>query len=136
MVSLDTAGLLALELPDVEEGERRGARTWTVAGRVFAWERPFTKADIKRFGDETPPSGDILAVRVADLHEKEAILAECRKGFFTIPHFDGYAAVLIELRMAGKTTLREAILDGWLAVAPPKLAKEFLTNAGAPRPTR
>ena len=82
-----------------------------------------------RFGDETPPSGDILAVRVADLHEKEAILAEARRGFFNIPHFDGYAAVLIELRMAGKTTLREAILDGWLAVAPPKLAKEFLTKA-------
>lgn len=129
MVSLDTAGRLALELPDVEEGERRGTRTWTVAGRVFAWERPFTKADIKRFGDETPPSGDILAVRVADLHEKGAILAEGRKGIFNIPHFDGYAAVLIELRMAGKTTLREAIFDGWLAVAPPKLAKEFLTNA-------
>jgi len=129
VASLDVAGLLALELPGVKEGERRNTRTWAVAGKVFAWERPFSKADIKRFGEETPPSGDILAVRVADLHEKEAILAEGRRGFFTIPHFDGYAAVLIELRMASKKTLREAIFDGWLAVAPPELAKDFLTDA-------
>ena len=94
MITLDAAARIAEALPDVTEGERHGRRTWFVNGKAFAWERGFTKADIRRFGDETPPDGDILAVRVADLGEKEAVLAAGQAGFFTIPHFDGFAAVL------------------------------------------
>ncbi len=119
---------MALELPEVTEGERQGSRTWSVGKKTFAWERPFRKADIRRFGDTTPPDGPILAVRVADLHEKEAVLASEPKAFFTIPHFDGYAAVLIQLKAVGKRALREALLDGWLACAPPRLAEEYMES--------
>ena len=76
---------MALELPEVVQGERHGTLSWSVAGKTFAWERGFSKADIKRFGDATPPDGPILAVRVDDLGEKEAVLAASPKGFFTIP---------------------------------------------------
>ncbi|HUR49838.1 MAG TPA: MmcQ/YjbR family DNA-binding protein [Acidimicrobiales bacterium] len=126
MASLDEAARLALELPHVTEGERHGTRTWSVKDKVFAWERPFSKADVKRFGAETPPSGDILAVRTADVHEKEAVLAGGQKGFFTITHFNGYPALLIQLKTVGKKALREAIVDAWLAQAPKSLAEEFL----------
>lgn len=128
MVTLDELARLASDLPEVTEGERHGTRSWSVAGKVFAWERNFSKADIKRFGEETPPDGPIVAVRVANLGEKEAVLAADQKGFFTIPHFDGYAAVLIQLKSVTKRALKEAVVDGWLACAPPKLANEYVAQ--------
>ena len=120
--TIDDVARIALELPEVEEILRHGSRTWTVAGKVFAWERGYSKADLKRFGEEAPPAPPLLAVRVAGLEEKEAVLAEGRKGFFTIPHFDGHPAVLIHLKTVGKRPLREAIVDGWSAMAPARLA--------------
>jgi hypothetical protein len=125
MATVDDVARLARELPEVTEGERHGNLTWFVRGKAFGWERPFSKADIKRFGDETPPAGPIVAVRVADLSEKEAVLAAASKSFFTIPHFEGYAAVLIQLKTVTKKALREAVIDAWLACAPPSLVDEY-----------
>ena len=126
MPTIDDVARIAMGLPEVTHDERRGSRVWSVSGKAFAWERPFTKADVKRFGDEEPPQGPILAVRVDDLGEKEAVLAANPRAFFTIPHFDGYAAVLVQLRTVKAAELREALVDGWLSCAPRELAEQFL----------
>jgi hypothetical protein len=130
-MSIDDVARFALQLPEVTEGQRYGMRTWFVKGKGFVWERPFSKADIKRFGTEGPPSGPILAVATSDLHEKEAILASGTAGVFTIEHFKAYPAVLIQLHVASKQEVCELITDAWLALAPKKLAVEHLLEKEA-----
>ncbi len=129
MATVDDVAAVASGLAGVTEGERYRQRTWSVGGKAFAWVRPFSKADLKRFGDRPPPDGPILAVRVEDLGEKEAVLAANPRGFFTIPHFDGYPAVLIQLPKVSRTALREAVLDGWLACAPAAVTREYLESS-------
>ena len=127
-VTLAEVAAWAEALPEVTVGERYGNRTWSVGKKAFAWDRPFSKADVKRFGDEEPPSGPIVAVSVDDLAEKEAVLAEGAKGVFTITHFDGFAAVLVQLDAVHKRTMQRLVVDGWLAVAPAKLAESYLAS--------
>lgn len=107
----------ATSLPGVTVGAKWDHRTWMVEGKGFAWQRAFSKADLKRFGDETPPAGEILAVIVENLDAKDALLAMALPGFFTIPHFNGYAAVLIALRKARVKDVRAALSSAHRVVA-------------------
>jgi hypothetical protein len=122
---LDDVRRFAAALPETEEADRRGALTWAVRGKNFAWERPYRKADLARFGDETPPPEPILGLRVGDLAEKDAVLAAGRPGMFTTSHFDGYAAVLVSLPRTDEATVRELLEDAWLARAPRTLAAQY-----------
>ena len=126
--TLEHAAAIALALPEVTEGLRFGHRTWFVGGKGFAWERPYSKADRKRFGDETPPDGEILAVSCADLGDKEALLATYPGPVFTIEHFTGYPAVLVHLRTCPRKLLRELVQDAWLAHAPPAVTEAWLRS--------
>jgi hypothetical protein len=124
--SLEDAAALALALPGVTEGVRYGHPAWLVGKHTFAWERPLTKADIKRWGEAPLPAGPLLGLSTADLGEKQAILAEGLPGVFTISHFDGYPAVLVELRAVRRKALKVLITDAWLSVAPAELTADRL----------
>jgi hypothetical protein len=128
VVSHEEAVELILQLPDVTEGTSYGKRAWSVGGTMFVWDRPFSKADVKRFGNEPVPSGPILGVKVDGLEEKEAVLAAATPGVFTIPHFDGFAAVLVQLEEIAPHDLRAVLVDGWLACAPDALAEQYLRD--------
>jgi hypothetical protein len=123
-MTLKDVDTFATSLPGVTVELKWGNRTWTVNGRGFAWQRPFSKADLKRFGDQAPPAGEILAVRVSDLDAKDALLEIAPPGFFTIPHFQGYAAVLIALRKARAKDVRAAILDAFGVMAASRPARK------------
>jgi hypothetical protein len=116
-MTLDDVATFAEGLPGAVVGAKWGHRTWMVNDRAFAWQRAFSKADLKRFGDEAPPAGDILAVVVENLDAKDALLSMDLPGFFTIPHFNGFAAVLIQLRRARAKDVRAAIREAWRAMS-------------------
>jgi hypothetical protein len=124
-LTIEDAARIAASLPGVTEGLRHGHRTWFVDGKGFAWERPFSKADLRRFGPHTPPDGPIFAVRTSGLEAKEVALMAHPGELFTIAHFDGYPAVLIHLNAVSRRTLEDAIVDGWLACAPPELQTQL-----------
>ncbi len=112
----------ARTLAGVTVGTKWGRRTWQVGEAGFVWDRPLSKADIKRWGDTPLPQGEILGVKVENLDAKDALLEIAPAGVFTIEHFKSYPAVLIELRLARAAEVRRFILDAWRTVAsePPK----------------
>jgi len=122
VVTIEDVEQIIATLPAVEETVRYRHRTWTVGGKTFAWVRPLGKADLRRLGDAKPPTGPIVAVTVADLAEKEEVLAHGARGVFTISHFDGYPAVLMQLDVISKRVARELLVDGWRACAPDDVA--------------
>jgi hypothetical protein len=129
MVTHDEAVELATALPEVSEGTTYGNRAWKVGTKTFAWDRPFSKADLARFGVDPVPSGPILGIRMDDLEDTAAVLASGTPGVFTIPHFDGYPAVLVQLDEVDRDDLRDLLVDGWLTCAPAELREEFLRDA-------
>jgi hypothetical protein len=121
---------LALALPEAQEGPTYGGkRAWTVRKKMFVWERPLRKSDLKALGDDAP-EGPILGAKVEHLIAKEALLADDPGVFFTTPHFDGYPAVLVRLPEIGVELLQEVVTEAWLTCAPKRLAKEFLAGLG------
>jgi hypothetical protein len=69
---------------------------------------------------------DLLVIRTAGEDDKLA-LVEAEGPFFTIPHFKGYPAVLVQLSRLGEISrdeLVEVITDAWRACAPRRLVKE------------
>lgn len=130
MATLDQVRELALALPGVQErvDGHRGGATWRTKAGSFVWERGPSGADLaalEKLG-RSWPDGAVIGVRTDGLDEKEALLATFPDAFFTIPHFDGFPAVLVRLDRIGEDHLREVITDAWLLRAPKRVAQAWL----------
>ena len=118
---------IALALPDTSERSSRGRASWRVRDKLFVWERPLRPGDLKALGDDAP-TGPILGARVEHLFAKEALLADDPGVFFTTPHFDGYAAVLVRLDKVTVANLEEVIVEAWLCRAPKRVADAYMAS--------
>jgi hypothetical protein len=126
MATWEDVRRLALALPQTfERSSRDGLPGWSVRDKTFAWERPLRRGDLEALGDAAP-KGPVLAARVPDLGAKEALLADGGDVYFTTPHFDGYAAVLVRLDRVAVPELEELLAEAWLSRAPKRLAAEYL----------
>ena len=66
-----------------------------------------------------------LGDRVVDLEDKEALLRGRPDVFFTTPHYDGYAYVLVALARVDRTQLGELLEDAWRISAPKRLVAAY-----------
>src|SRR6195952_2719284 len=104
--------------------------TWLVPhrdkGRGFVlYRKPHKTAVDPETGE---PYDDLLVIRTANADDKQA-LVDGNGPFFTIDHFSGFNAVLIQQSRLGEITrgeLAEVITDAWVATAPRKLFRAFL----------
>lgn len=128
MATWDDVRRLALGLPEATElTNHAGNLHWKVKDKLFVWERPLKQGDLDALGKDAP-TGPVLGVRVAEIGEKDALIADSPDIYFTIPHFNGYPAVLVRLDVIDVNELRELITDAWLARAPARLARGFLAG--------
>lgn len=99
---------MASGLPEVAES------TW--------WRSPALKVAGKGFARLRSEAEGGLAL-VCDLAEKEALLASGDPAFYTTPHYDGYAYILIDLDRVAPAHLRELLDAAWWLTAPAKVRK-------------
>ena len=64
---------------------------------------------------------EVIAVRVANEGEKQALTGLDAAIFFTEPHYDGYAAVLVRLPAIPVDLLEKVLTDAWRTRAPRRL---------------
>lgn len=85
------------------------------------------RADLDALGD-VARDGPVLGARVPDLGAKDALLADDASVYFTTPHFNGYPAILVRLDLIAVAALEELLAEAWLARAPRRLAKQYLSR--------
>jgi hypothetical protein len=116
---------IALALPETGERISRELRQWRVKDKLFVWERPLRPKEIESLG-ASAPDGPILGARVEHVGAKEALLAADPRVFFTTPHFDGHASILVRLDRIAVDELGEVIVEAWLCRAPKTLAQRYI----------
>jgi hypothetical protein len=119
MSAQDDVRRIALSLPETTESEDEFG--FRVAGRKFVW------VWLERVDPRAPkvPNPEVIVLPVADLAEKEALLAIGPEAFFTTDHYAGYKAVLVRLPMVDVQELTELISDAWRLQAPPAAVEEL-----------
>lgn len=123
---------ICASLPETELGTSWGDRpTWKVPrgdkGKGFVLYRAPGRTAID------PETGemydDLVVIMTPTEVEKHALVEDPSTPFFTIDHFKGYNAVLVQqsrLDEIGRAELAEVITDAWAAKAPRALVREHL----------
>lgn len=114
MATEDDVRRLALSLPETTEKPWYGTPGFRVRDKGFLRIRSEAEG--------------WLVVFVADLDEKEALLASDPRVFHTTPHYDGYPAVLVDLDAVDLDELAELITDSWRNKAPKRVLQAYLAE--------
>lgn len=107
---------IALSLPGTEEAPNHFAfsvrNKGKLKGFVWVWMERVTP------GKARVPQPRVIAVRVANLVDKDFMLTLDPAKFFTEPHYDGFPAVLVRLPAVTARELKPIITEAWRCQAP------------------
>jgi hypothetical protein len=121
-------------LPEVELGTSWGGRpTYKVPrgpkGKGFViYRRPDKTAVDSRTGEMFT---DLLVITVPDEDSKASLVQDPNSPFFTIDHFNGYNAVLVQESRLGeidRDVLAEILTEAWASKAPRRLVREYFAD--------
>ena len=102
---------IALALPGTVQEPGRFAFALPVKDRLkgYAW------VWLERLAPKKArvPNPKVLAIRVANLGEKDLMLKADPERFFTEPHYNGYPAVLLRLPSVRVPEIRGLLRDAW-----------------------
>jgi hypothetical protein len=73
----------------------------------------------------------VIAVRVANLGQRDALLSAEPAKFFTEPHYEGFPAVLVRLDAVTVADLKVLLAEAWRCMAPAELS-----DGKKPRPLK
>ncbi|GJG85224.1 hypothetical protein tb265_04050 [Gemmatimonadetes bacterium T265] len=128
MAAQADARRVAAALPSVEVSDdglafsvRRGAKA---KGFAWAWR--------ERVAPKRPrvPNPGVLAVRVANVAQRDLMIAAEPAKFFTEPHYDGFPAVLVRLDAVSVADLEVLLAEAWRCQAAPPRRPRAPRTAG------
>lgn len=112
---------IAMALPGVEESTERFGfsveNKGKAKGLLWVW---MERIDPKK---SRVPNNDVIAMRVANLAQKDLIIASNPKKFFTEPHYNGFPAILVRLEEVSVADLQALVPEAWRCVAPKELVE-------------
>jgi hypothetical protein len=123
---------LAMGMPHVSVSYGpNGNPVYQVGGKSFVYFRT-PRADAV---DPTTRErySDVIIFWVESEAEKQALVGDSTKPFFTTPHFDGHLSVLVRASRIGELSrdeLAELVQDAWLARASARRASDWLREHG------
>jgi hypothetical protein len=113
---------IGLALPATEVSTWYGTPGMKVAGKSFLRLR-------------TEAEGGLVVL--CDLDMKDALLRSGDPAFYTTPHYDGYGAILVNLKKVKRVALELLIAESWRRKAPSSLlAREDAETGGAAQRSR
>jgi len=100
-MDFDVVRTIGLELPGVEESTMYGAPALKVRGKLLACMASHKSAE--------PGS---LVVRIG-FDDREALIADDPRVYYVKPHYEGYASVLVRLRLVERDALQDLLRSAW-----------------------
>jgi hypothetical protein len=112
---------IALSFPETEETKGHFAFSVRNKGKLkgFVW------VWMERVTPKKPRVANpgVIAVRVANLVDKDLLISAEPAKYFTEPHYDGFPAVLVRLDAVKVADLKPLIAEAWRSMAPAELTK-------------